>query len=393
MKIQHSKTKMYLVVGLSLAAMLVSSSIGGTSINAYALSALPPSDTNPASNIPDDKILKRNWSDWKNTYTEDEFYATENNAQWYVDNVKNNPSLNNNLNNAIAKDLTVIHNFNTIVQNKDYGQEILALVVSKQRLDHTYTANEPVKRFHDWLISKYAVPPVESEIDQKLKDMEYDKYAQLVNQVIDAYDAAAKNGVVPYDLFAQDKNYWGNVSFQSFCQSDANCSFGKTNNNANTANTNFDGNIQDDVYTLVSYLDKMFELPSAYAITTHYNTYFFYQFTPSNGCLDGMSCPISQSTSGIGPVSLHFDSNGKHAQGSSMSVYAVAYDKNNYQSSNNVKFTVTVNGYSVLGYTCVDTMTGTGYIQNTQNCSIPGYTQNTPWTFFIDGTADVWSTS
>ncbi|UVS70343.1 hypothetical protein [Nitrososphaera viennensis] len=358
-----------------------------TKVNDSGNQALATSNT-----IPDDKILKRNWSDWKDQYTEDEFYTLENNTQWYTDTLKNNPSLNNVMNDAIAKDLTVIHNFHTMIHKKDYGQEVLALIVSKQRITHTYSADEPVKRLHDWLISKYAVPSTVSEIDKRLQDMEYDKYAPLVSQVIGAYDDAAKNGVVPYELYAQDKDYWGNVSFLSFCQLDVNCSFGETDNNANTANTNFSGNILDYVYILVSYLDKMYESHNAYALTTHYTTYFFYQFTPSNGCLDGMSCPIVQYTSGTtGPVSLHFDSNGKHAQGSSMSVYAVAYDQNNYQSSHNVTFTVTVQGYSVNNYQCVDSLTGTGYIQKTQNCSIPGYSQTTPWTFFIDGTADVWS--
>jgi hypothetical protein len=93
----------------------------------------------------------------------------------------------------------------------------------------------------------------------------------------------------------------------------------------------------------------------------------------------------------MGPVILNFDSSGKHAEGSGMSVYAVAYDQNNYQSSNNVAFTVTVKGYSVLDYECVNSATGTGYIDNTQSCSIPGYSQTTPWTFLIEWTADVWS--
>lgn len=390
MKIQKNKT--YLVVGLSLAAILVFSSTSVMSVNAHALGLSSTSDTSTINNtIPDDKILKRNWSDWKDQYTADEFSASENNTQWYLDVIKNNPSLNNNMNIVRAKDLTVIHNFNTMINKKDYGQEVLALIVSKQRINHTYSADEPAKRLHDWLISKYAVPSTVSDIDKKLQDLEYDKYAPLVSQVMGAYDDAAKRGIVPYELYAQDKDYWGNVSFLSFCQLDVNCSFGKTNNNVNTAKTNFNGSILDYAYILVSYLDKMYESHNAYAVTTHYDTYFFDEFTPSNGCIDGLSCPIDQSTSGIGPVYLNFDSNGKHAQGSSMSVYTVAYDKNNYQSSNNVEFSVTVDGYSVLGYTCVNSMTGTGYIQNTQNCSIPDYNQNTPWTFFINGNADVWS--
>jgi hypothetical protein len=109
-----------------------------------------------------------------------------------------------------------------------------------------------------------------------------------------------------------NKDYWAHAPFLSFCQLDVNRSFGKTNNNNNTnnANTNFSGNIVLD-YTslLVSYLDKMYESHNAYAVTTHYTTYFLYQFTRSNGCADYMSCPNSDSTTGIGPVSLSFDSN------------------------------------------------------------------------------------
>jgi hypothetical protein len=75
-----------------------------------------------------------------------------------------------------------------------------------------------------------------------------------------------------------------------------------------------------------------------------------------------------------------------------MSVYAVAYDQNNYQSSHNVTFTVTVSDYSVLlGYERVNSSTGTGYIDNTQYRSIPGDSQDSAWTLHIDGTADVWS--
>lgn len=358
-----------------------------TKVNDSGHHALATSDT-----IPNNKILKRNWSDWKDQYTEDEFYTLENITQWYMDTLKNNPSLNNVMNDAIAKDLAVIHNFHTLIHKRDYGQEVLALIVSKQRTTDTYSADEPVKRLHDWLISKYAVPSTISEIDKRLQDMEYDKYAPLVSQVVGAYNDAAKNGVVPHELYAQDKDYWGNVSFLSFCQLDANCSFGKTRNDVNTANTNFSGNILDYVYVLISYLDKMYESHNAYALTTHYTTFFWYSFTPSNGCIDGMTCPIIQSTSGqTGPVSLHFDSNGRHGVGSGMSIYAIAYDQNDYQSSHNVEFTVTVDGYSVSGYQCVDSSSGTGYIQKTQNCSIPGYSSGSTWTFFIDGTADVWS--
>jgi len=156
--------------------------------------------------------------------------------------------------------------------------------------------------------------------------------------------------------------------------------------------TSFNDKATSTVYSLVSYLNKMLEPQKAYAVTTHYITYFFWQFTPSNNCIDGLSCPILWSTSGTtGSVSYNYDSNSKHAKGASMTVYSVAYDQNNYQSSHNVQLNVTVNGYKI-GESCINSKTGTGYISASKYCTIPDYNENTPWIFFISSSADVWST-
>jgi len=179
-------TKTYIIVGMALVAMMIMS-VGMMSINTndlYAHATLRMTDV-----VPDDKILQRNWNDWKDKYTEDEFNVSENDAKLYIDDLKNNPSISNNWTKSLAKDLTIVHNFHTMMGvNQDYSQEILALIATKQKLNGEYTADESTKRFHDWLVNKYAVPSKVSEIDNRLNDLKYQEHASLVTQVTGAYN-------------------------------------------------------------------------------------------------------------------------------------------------------------------------------------------------------------
>lgn len=382
MTVHNTTKKPHFVIGLALVVLM--SFIGTSPTNANSTQA---QSSTVYETIPDDKTLERDWKDWKDKYAEDELHARENVVKEYIDSLKNSPSRNNM---DLARDLTVIYNFHTImIVEKDHSQEVLALIIARQRANNEYSAEESSKQFHDWLVSKYSVPTKISEIDSRLRDMGYDRDSLLVTQVADAYNSAAKMGIIPYELFAEDPSYWGHASFLSFCKSDEKCSFGKTDPHTKTIDANTDEAILGGAYTLIANLYKILDLQKAYA-TTHYSTYFFYQMTPSNDCIEGLVCPIVKYTIGAGPVTLWFDSDGKHARGSGLTIYSVAYDYNDWQSGNNVELNVRVDGYHI-SYNCIVSESGTGYISTNTDCSIPGYTKTTTWTFFIDGEADTWS--
>ncbi len=102
-----------------------------------------------------DKLIQRNFADWKNQYSNQEDFDTkEKSINAYANDYDSGKISHSHWNNVIVKDVIKIHNFDTIIGTTGNNQEIVALLVTKQKLEGNYNPSEPVKKFDDWIVSQ-----------------------------------------------------------------------------------------------------------------------------------------------------------------------------------------------------------------------------------------------
>jgi len=240
--------------------------------------------------IPTGKLMERLATKWQKQYKNtEEFSAKQNAIKGYV----NADLQNNGWNQFMVKENIRIHNFDTIIGKVGYGHELVALSAAKDRLLGIYDANEPVVKFHNWLLSKYSVPTTVELIDERIATIASDN-VPLVTEVVTAFNNMAERGNVPDELINQDMEYWIMIANVSVCQYDVNCDFSTMQNM-----------LKNESYrtqnTIIPILDILrYILPNAYAITNqpHYGYVYGKPYTCDYG-----TCGISLSA---GPYSNSF---------------------------------------------------------------------------------------
>lgn len=123
----------------------------------------------------------------------------------------------------MKKTVLVTHNFDVLSGKAGNGFELVALTKSLDRLQGTYSATEPEKRFHDWVMSKYAIPSKAREIDARIDEIKDDLGPLLVSQAVAAFDEQARHGNVPRDLVANDTEFWVITMSIALCDYDPDC--------------------------------------------------------------------------------------------------------------------------------------------------------------------------
>ena len=121
-------------------------------------------------------------------------------------------------NDAVVADHVVIQNFETLLGKKAVGPEIVALLAQKQILEGTYAPSDPVRRYHDWLFTKHAVPATAGAVESRLSEITGGgKIRALATQMAAAYHDMADHGSVPTELLEEDREYWSDVLSISMC--------------------------------------------------------------------------------------------------------------------------------------------------------------------------------
>ncbi|MBI5145910.1 MAG: hypothetical protein HZA84_01680 [Thaumarchaeota archaeon] len=260
--------------------------------------------------IPDGKLLERTADKWHGQYKNvEEFTVRQNAIREYV----TADLQNNGWNQFMVKENIRIHNFDTMIGKVGYGHELVALYAAKDRMLGIYDVTEPVAKFHDWLLSKYAIPATVEEIDARITTIVSDNYLHLAPQDVSAFNDMANQGNVPPQLVEQDPEYWIMVANVAVCQYAENCDH-------EGMKKIFDNELYRTQNTLIPTLDIMgFFLPEASAITNALHSGYLY--ANPNSC-DYGTCSRSASGYQANPINLSiYSPSGGHSYGS-LYVYA-----------------------------------------------------------------------
>lgn len=170
--------------------------------------------------VPDDILLDRNDTKWMSQKASNpEFEDKHNAVKAYVAyDMKNN-----GWNEAMMKTVLITHNFDVMTGEAGNGFELVALTKSLEQLQGTYSATEPEKRFHDWVISKYDIPDDAGSIDARIDRIKDELGPDHVSQTVAAFDDQARHGNVPDDLMSNDTKYWIITANIALCDYDDEC--------------------------------------------------------------------------------------------------------------------------------------------------------------------------
>lgn len=100
----------------------------------------------------------------------------------------------------------------------DSQHHVTALVVAKERTLGVYDANtaEYLKKYHDYIISKYDIPNTVGSIDATLNRTLSDMVT-LAGEIVSVTHQAVSIGGVPNELLESDIRYWVDVELSTYC--------------------------------------------------------------------------------------------------------------------------------------------------------------------------------
>ena len=217
----------YLVPMLALALLVPLGTVTGQQIPGGESSPEPTTanENAPAPSIPDviprDALLQRTADEWASQYdSKDDFVKSRAEITAYV--TGDHPD--HPWNDAVVADHIAIQNFETLLGKRAVGPEIVALLAQKQILQGTYSPSDPVRKYHDWLFTKHAVPATLDAVESRLLEITGGgKIYALATQVTAAYHDMADHGSVPTELLEKDRQYWSDVLSISMCDYDTEC--------------------------------------------------------------------------------------------------------------------------------------------------------------------------
>lgn len=170
--------------------------------------------------IPDSELLGRFGDRWVSQYeSPGEFYRTQRGSWEYV----NGDHRENGWNQAMVKSHIRIENFETITGNVGHGHEMVLLHAARDKLVGTYNSSEPVRRFHDWIATKYTVPDTIRGIDARLLEIREDRFSDIADEAVRSFEDTAEHGNVPSELFESDWRYWIMTANIAMCGYDPSC--------------------------------------------------------------------------------------------------------------------------------------------------------------------------
>ena len=128
------------------------------------------------------------------------------------------------------KDLTTSlsltgQNFHTLSEKPTtHMDEVAVTVLYGTMLDGTYKApdSEPVKRYHEYILDVYGddLPDTTEGIENRLVELT-GEMAPLAHVILDTHNLWAVAGVVPFEQFGEDSDYWWAVVNLHECEYNA----------------------------------------------------------------------------------------------------------------------------------------------------------------------------
>ena len=111
-------------------------------------------------------------------------------------------------------------NFYTLAENPGLDlDEVAALQLQTRVLDGTYILphQEPIRRYHAFLLNHYDLPTTADGVDDRLNDI-VGEMASLTSIILDTYEKWALRGVVNPELDQQDTFYWIAITHLFKCE-------------------------------------------------------------------------------------------------------------------------------------------------------------------------------
>jgi hypothetical protein len=172
-------------------------------------------------NIPDSELVDRMGDKWKNQYKNDEEF---NNSRAEIIAYVTGDHPDNKWNKIMVKEHIRIQNFETLIDNRGHGLELVSLFAAKEKLLGTYSPSDQVKKYHDWTASQYEIPTTVDAIDERIHEIIGDrKYMPHAKQAVNAYNNMAEHGSVPMKLSNIDDAYWLKIAHVAVCKYDNSC--------------------------------------------------------------------------------------------------------------------------------------------------------------------------
>lgn len=170
--------------------------------------------------IPDDVLLDRTDSKWlAQNVTDSKFEDKQNAVKMYaLDDMGKN-----GWNEAMKRTVLLTHNFDVLSGEAGNGFELVALSKTLDRMQGVYSATEPEKRFHDWVMSTYTIPGTVHDIDARIDEIKDELGPDHVSQAVAAFDEQARHGNVPRDLIANDTAFWVITMAIAMCDYEPEC--------------------------------------------------------------------------------------------------------------------------------------------------------------------------
>jgi hypothetical protein len=250
-----------------------------------------------------DELVERVGKHWIDQYnSKEEFEYYENNLKYYVEY----ELPQNGWNPFMQKQNILINNYDTMIEKKGYGFEIVALLSELEKIQGNYNHSKQVMKFHEWTIQQFDIPNTEEAIEERLVEITGDaKYRMVTDEVYRIFNGMAEYGNVHRELIKKDPKYWGLIIHIGVCQLDDECDGARTYNMLEnqlhkTENSKEIPHIVQDM--IQEWVDSI--LQKAFAITqiSHRTT----MFGEPEDCNYG-TCRLTDEMVGIGEHNLHVE--------------------------------------------------------------------------------------
>lgn len=221
----HERTTVWAAAALAAAAVLAPAAAladGDDAAAAYEEMLAQLADAAVESGqVHADAVTERRGDRWLEAYdSRGHFERTERGMRAYLDRNLGSGGWNG----ANALNHIRIHNFETITGSVGDGEEITALVAEYERMQGTYSASEPVRRYHEWLLRQYDAPGTREGVMGRIADLAGgERFLGLAFGHAERFNGLAEAGSVPEGLFRTDAGYWAHVGNAAVCGADPAC--------------------------------------------------------------------------------------------------------------------------------------------------------------------------
>ena len=123
-------------------------------------------------------------------------------------------------------------NFHTLAERPGTDlDEVVALLLHGEMLDGTYEApaSEPLRKYHEYTLNLYKdqLPDTTQGVEERIIELT-GEMAPLAPAILDTHNQFAESGIVSFEQFGTDPDYWWAVVFLFECEYNAEHNHGDT---------------------------------------------------------------------------------------------------------------------------------------------------------------------